>query len=121
MRTCNRHFPGTDRTTSNGYERDVAIDEKAMIDAISNLRERESASLEAIGYLMGADPAQLSRYLKGTRSTTLTNYIRIARALGYRSKLVLEKADVGEASSHVLSDLKIVPHQVRRITKSREK
>ena len=115
MRTCNRNFPGTDRQTSNGYERDVAIDEKAMIDAISDLREKESASLEAIGYLMGADPAQLSRYLKGTRSTTLTNYIRIARALGYRSKLVLEKADVGEASSHVLSDLKIVPHQVRRI------
>jgi transcriptional regulator with XRE-family HTH domain len=121
MRTCNRHFPGTDRRTSNGYARDVASDEKAMIDEISNLREQESASLEAIGCLMGADPAQLSRYLKGTRSTTLTNYIRIARALGYRSKLVLEKADVSEASSHVQSDLKIVPHQVRRIPKSPER
>ena len=53
-----------------------------MIDAISELRQKELSSLEAIGYLMGADPAQLSRYLKGTRSTTLTNYLRIARALG---------------------------------------
>ena len=94
MKTCNRNFPGTERTTSDGHARDVAIDEKAMIDAISELRQKESSSLEAIGYLMGADPAQLSRYLKGTHSTTLTNYLRIARALGYRSRLVLEKADV---------------------------
>lgn len=114
MRTCNRHFPGTDRETSDGYARDVAADEKAMIEAISGLRQQQSSSLEAIGYLMGADPAQLSRYLKGTRSTTLTNYLRIARALGYRTKLILEKADVTDASSQVLSDLKIAPHQVRR-------
>jgi len=114
MRTCNRHFPGTDRDTSDGYARDVAADEKALIDAIEELRQKEASSLEAIGYLMGADPAQLSRYLKGTRSTTLTNYLRIARALGYRTKLILEKADVTDASSQVLSDLKIVPHQVRR-------
>ena len=114
MRTCNRNFPGTDRETSDCYARDVAADEKALIDAIAELRHKESSSLEAIGYLMGADPAQLSRYLKGTRSTTLTNYLRIARALGYRTKLVLERADVTDTSSQVLSDLKIVPHQVRR-------
>ena len=114
MRTCNRNFPGIDRETSDGYARDVATDEKAFIDAMAELRQKESSSLEAIGYLMGADPAQLSRYLKGTRSTTLTNYLRIARALGYRTKLVLEKADVTDASSQVLSDLKIAPHQVRR-------
>lgn len=115
MRTCNHNFPGADRETSDSLARDVAIDEKAMIDAISNLRQKEASSLEAIGYLMGADPAQLSRYLKGTRSTTLTNYIRIARALGYRSKLVLEKADGSGRSAHVLSDLKIAPHKVRTI------
>jgi transcriptional regulator with XRE-family HTH domain len=114
MRTCNRHFPGIDRQTSERYARDVANDEKAMIDMIAELRRRDASSLEAIGYLMGADPAQLSRYLKGTRSTTLTNYLRIARALGYRTKLVLEKAEVSDASSQVLSDLKITPHQVRR-------
>jgi transcriptional regulator with XRE-family HTH domain len=121
MRTCNHNFPGTDRDTSDKFARDVASDEKAMIDAISDLRHKESSSLEAIGYLMGADPAQLSRYLKGTRSTTLTNYLRIARALGYRSRLVLEKADASEVSSSVLSDLKIVPHQVRRMPQRGEK
>ena len=121
MKTCNRNFPGTDRTTSDGYARDVAIDEKAMIDAISELRQKESSSLEAIGYLMGADPAQLSRYLKGTRSTTLTNYLRMARALRYRSRLVLEKADLSDSSSGVLSGLRIVPHQVRRTHHHREK
>ena len=76
------HLPGHRSHHKRRYARDVAIDEKAMIDAISELRQKESSSLEAIGYLMGADPAQLSRYLKGTRSTTLTNYLRIARALG---------------------------------------
>ena len=115
MRTCNHNFPGADRETSDSFARDVAIDEKAMIDAISDLRQKEASSLEAIGYLMGSDPAQLSRYLKGTRSTTLTNYIRIARALGYRSRLVLEKADGGGTSVHVLSDLKIILHKVRTI------
>ena len=85
-----------------------------MIDSISELRQQEASSLEAIGYLMGADPAQLSRYLKGTRSTTLTNYLRIARALGYRTRLVLEKADSTGAASQALSNLKIAPHQVRR-------
>jgi transcriptional regulator with XRE-family HTH domain len=121
MRVCNLDFPGTDRATSASFARDVASDEKAMIDAISDLRHRESSSLEAIGYLMGADPAQLSRYLKGTRSISLANYIRIARALGYRSRLVLEKADAGEASSNVLHDLKIVPHKVRRIQQRKDK
>lgn len=80
MRTCNRHFPGTNRATS---------------------------------------PAQLSRYLKGTRSTTLTNYLRIARALGYQTKLTLERAEVTVVSSQVLSDLKITPHQVRRAPRRR--
>ena len=75
MRIGNRHFPGTDRETSEGYERDVATDEKAMIDRIAELRLTETSSLEAIGYLIGANPAQLSRYLKGIRGTTPTNYL----------------------------------------------
>lgn len=121
MRICNLDFPGTDRATSAGFARDVASDEKAMIDAISDLRHTEGASLEAIGYLMGADPSQLSSYLRGTRSTYLVNYIRIARALGYRSKLVLEKAESSESSLSVLHDLKIAPHRVGRIHRRKEK
>ena len=111
MRTCNRHFPGTDLNTSQKFEADVAADEKAIVEAIAGLRHKES--LEVIGYLLGADPAQISRHLKGSRSTTLTNYIRIARALGYRCKIVLEKADTSPgAGGNILSDLKITPHKV---------
>ena len=113
MKTCNRHFPGTDGNVSRQFEADVAADEKAIIGAIAALRKTES--LEAIGFLLGADPAQISRHLKGTRSTTLTNYLRIARALGYRCKVVLEKAEATSASKDILSDLKITPHKVLNV------
>src|ERR1700761_408495 len=111
MRTCNRHFPGTDLGTSQKLESDVAADEKAIVEAIAALRRKES--LEAIGFLLGADPAQISRHLKGSRSTTLTNYLRIARVLGYRCRLVLEKADCSLDTGNILSDLKITPHKVK--------
>jgi transcriptional regulator with XRE-family HTH domain len=114
MRTCNRHFPGTDRVTSDRLASDVATDEKAIIDAISELRQKESASLEAIGFLLGADPGQLSRYLKGTCSTSMTNYLRIARALGYRCRIRLEKADESGTDGNLLADLKISSHKVFR-------
>jgi hypothetical protein len=110
MRTCNRNFPGTDLGISQQLETDVAADEKAIVDAIARLRQNQS--LEAIGFLLGADPAQLSRHLKGTRSTTLTNYLRIARALGYRCEIVLTKAETGSVTQDALSDLKITPHKV---------
>ena len=110
MRTCNRHFPGADRETSQQLENDVAADEIAIIEAIASLRQKQS--LESIGFLLGADPAQLSRHLKGTRSTTLTNYIRIARALGYRCKVVLEKAETATAPNRGLPDLSLGPHKV---------
>lgn len=110
MRTCNRHFPGTDREISRQFEVDVAADEKAIVEAIAALRRKES--LEALGFLLGADPAQISRHLKGTRRTTLTNYLRIARALGYRCKIVLEKAETTAATDHALSDLRIASHAV---------
>jgi hypothetical protein len=112
MRTCNRNFPGVDRDASDRLAGEVAADEKAMIDAIAALRQKEASTLEAIGFLMGTDPGQISRYLKGTSSTTLTNYIKIARALGYRSRLVLEKADAPGGASRLLSDLRIPGHKV---------
>lgn len=113
MRTCNRNFPGTEIEISRQFEADVAADEKAILEAIAALRQKES--LEAIGFLLGADPAQISRHLKGIRSTTLTNYLRIARALGYRCRIVLEKAETNPGASNVLSDLKIAPHKVLNI------
>jgi hypothetical protein len=113
MRSCNRNFPGAAPEVSNQFALDVASDEKAIVDAIAALRG-EASSLGAIGYLLGTDPAQISRHLRGVRSTTLTNYIRIARALGYRSKIVLERAE-----TDVLADLRIGAHKVHRTASRR--
>ena len=90
MRTRTRDFPGADPETNERLTREVARDEKAIINEILELRRTNPISLEAIGFLLGADPSQVSRYLKGTSSVTLTNYVRIARALGYRCRIVLE-------------------------------
>ena len=120
MKTCNRNFPGTNRTTSDSYARDVAIDEKAMIDAISELRQKESSSLEAIGYLMGADPAQLSRYLKGTAARCLP--IICGRTCARVSKQVgTGKSRRQRCLFRRVSGLRIVTHQVRRTHHHREK
>ena len=80
--------------------------------AIAQAREQELVELEEIGFLLGVGPNQLSRYLKRTCLISLTNYIRIARALGYRCRIVLEWADThGEANDH-LANVRISPHKV---------
>lgn len=112
MKTCKREFPGVDRQTSDRLALDVKTDEQAIIENIAELRRQSSVSLEAIGYLMGSDPAQISRYLKGSCSTTLTNYLRIVRALGYRCKIVFDKADTMGLDINPLAELKITAHKV---------
>lgn len=111
MRTRTRDFPGADHETSERLALDVASDEKAIVDEILELRRENPMSLEAIGFLLGADPSQISRYLNGTSGVTLTNYLRIARALGFRCRVVLEAADVTPGNAP-LSDLRIEPHKV---------
>lgn len=112
MRTCNLNFPGVDRKTAEQLASDVAEDERAVCEQLSALRGMEGASLEAVGFLLGSDPARISRYLKGTSRTSLTNYIRIARALGYRSRLVLEKADPAAGDAAALATLQVPRHKV---------
>ena len=111
MRTRTRDFPGADRETNERLTLDVARDEEAIINEILELRRTNTISLEAIGFLLGADPSQVSRYLNGTSSVTLTNYLRIARALGYRCRIVLELADIGPRNTPPL-DLRIASHKV---------
>jgi transcriptional regulator with XRE-family HTH domain len=118
MKTRTRDFPGADHETNDRLARDVAGDEKAIIDEILELRRKSPISLEAIGFLLGADPSQISRYLNGTSSVTLTNYLRIARALGFRCRVVLEAADITPGSTP-LSDLRIEPHNVRNARRPR--
>ena len=91
------------RTDGEEGMRDVAADEKALIGSVEPGSHRLPDGRRS-------GPA----FALSEGSTTLTNYLRTARALGYRTKLILEKADVTDASSQVLSDLKIAPHQVRR-------
>jgi len=111
MRTRTRDFPGADHATSERLALDVVSDEKAIIGEMLELRRESPMSLEAIGFLLGADPSQISRYLNGSSGVTLTNYLRIARALGFRCRIVLEPADAG-ADNTPLSDLKIASHKV---------
>jgi hypothetical protein len=110
MRTRTRDFPGADRETKERLTPEVARDEEAIINEILELRLTNPISLEAIGFLLGADPRQV-RYLNGTSGVTLTNYIRIARALGYRCRIVLELADIGPRNIHPL-DLRIASHNL---------
>ena len=111
MRTRTRDFPGADHKTNERLASDVASDEQAIIDELLDLRRKNPMSLEAIGFLLGADPSQISRYLNGASGVTLTNYVRIARALGFRCRIVLEVVDPG-AGDTPLSGLKIASHKV---------
>lgn len=117
MRTRTRDFPGADRETNERFTQDVARDEEAIINGILELRRRNPISLEALGFLLGTDPSQVSRYLNGTSSVTLTNYIRIARALGYRCRMTLERADTGPPDTPPL-DLSIASHKVTNVRRS---
>jgi transcriptional regulator with XRE-family HTH domain len=112
MRTRTRDFPGTDHKTSEQLALEVARDEEVIINAIIALRQTNPMSLEAIGFLLGTDPSQISRYLKGNSSVTITNYLRIARALGYRCRVVFEAANPAGSGNAALSDLKIASHKV---------
>jgi len=118
MRTRTRDFPGADHETSERLAFDVAGDEKAIINEVLELRRENPMSLEAIGFLLGADPSQISRYLNGTSSVTLTNYLRIARALGFRCRVVLEAADVSIGTTP-WSNMRIEPHKVSNVRRPR--
>ena len=118
MRTRTRDFPGTDHETSQRLALDVADDEKLIINEILERRQENPMSSEAIGFMLGADPSQISRYLNGTSGVTLTNYLRIARALGFRCRIVLEPAGPGPGTTS-LSDLRIAPHKVCNVRRTR--
>lgn len=119
IRSCRSIFPGTDSQTSDRFTREITADEDQFVSALRKLRTDEAVSLEAVGFLLGINPGQLSRYLKGNCSTTLTNYLRIARAMGYRTRIVFEKVDT-TAEADPLSDLKILTNRVPRPRKVAE-
>jgi len=118
MRACKQNFPGLDRDISDRLSQEVAIDESAILDSLAQLRKERSASLEAIAYILGNNPGRLSGYLKGSTTTSLTNYLRIARALGYRSRIVFQRAD-SESSDPLSDPLSTLRLHVHKVYKAR--
>lgn len=117
MKTRKRDFPGSDHETSERLALDVARDEETILNEIIELRRKNSISLAAIGVLLGVDVSQVSRYLSGISSVTLTNYLRIARSLGYRCEILLELADPDPR--HIpLSGMRISSHKVLNARRS---
>lgn len=99
--------------------RDVELDEEAAIAAITELRRAGAISFETIGFLLGTGANQISRYLNRSASITLTNYLRIARSLGYRCRIVLERVEDDTEMS--LSNLNTVSHRGLNLKASRER
>lgn len=116
-----KDFPGTDPNTNDKFLKDVAANQQAIVAAISSLRQHEAVSLEEIGFLLGVQAGQISRYLNGTCGTTLTNYLRIVRALGYRCQIVLERLDETDSTTPPASLQKIAPHLVRHVGRTSAK
>lgn len=97
--------------------RDVEADEQAAIAAIKELRRADGISFEAIGFMLGTGGQQISKYLNQSASITLTNYLRIARSLGYRCRIVLDRVE--ESSEVSLSSLNTVSRRAQDLRASR--
>jgi hypothetical protein len=115
MRTRTRNFPGADTELGDRMTSDVAADEKAAIDALCDLRRISAISFETIEFVLGT--SQISRHLNRTSSVTLTNYLRIARCLGYRCRILLEKAEDGGEQS--VASLNNVSHRIMILRRHR--
>lgn len=104
-----RKFQGLDEANSGRMDADVACDEHDMIEALAQLRHTAGISLETLAFMLGTAGGHVSRRLKQGGNINLTNYLQIARALGYRARIVFEKVDDGGAPS-----LNKVAHRVSR-------
>lgn len=93
--------------------RDVDADEQAALTSIAKLRQSSSISLETIGFMIGTGGNHISRYFNRTASISLNNYLRIARSLGYRCKIVFERVD--DKNEVTLSSLNDVSHRVQSL------
>ena len=112
MRTRTRDFPGADPETNHRLTEDVERDEATIINGLIEIRRENQISFEVIGFLLGSDASLISRNLRGN-GVTLTNFLRIARALGYRCRVSFEKADETELDAVAISNLQITSHKVR--------
>jgi transcriptional regulator with XRE-family HTH domain len=94
-----RKFQGLDEADGGRMDADVACDERDMIEALAGLRQAEGVSLETLAFMLGTAGGHISRRLKQGGNISVANYLQIARALGYRTRIVFEKVDDGNAQS----------------------
>lgn len=84
-----------DAETNVSMLRDIEQDERALLEALSGLRTKNKISLETLAYVLGASGDHISKYLRSGASISFVNYLRIARALGYRCRVHFERVDEG--------------------------
>lgn len=108
----NKGFPGLDSETAEHFMSDVSAQEKQFIDALRAARADENISLEELEFLLGVSSGQLSRYASGECALTITNYLRIARALGYRPQVTWKR--ISDPAEAALPNMKVLPHKVMR-------
>jgi hypothetical protein len=99
---------------------DVANDEKAIIDAIALLRQNDASSLEAIGFLLGGRLGPDIASSQGEQQYDIDELSSNSASIGYRCKIVLERAETITASKGVLSDPRIGTHMVHRANKTKK-
>jgi transcriptional regulator with XRE-family HTH domain len=89
-----RHdFPGLEPDLSTRLAADVAADEKSIVESIAALRKHRKRAQEELAFVLGSSAGDLSRIERGLQSPTLRNVIRIARAMGFRARIVFEEAE----------------------------
>lgn len=107
-------FPGADQGMADRLTKEVVEDEKAIVHALRNLRTNEAVSLEEVGFLLDIGAGQISRYLGGQCGISLKNYLRIVRALGYRCRVVFERAEEAANGEPPARDQRITPLRALR-------
>jgi transcriptional regulator with XRE-family HTH domain len=97
-----RHdFPGLEPDVSARFAADVAADEKAIVEMIAALRKQRKRAQEELAFVLGSSAGDLSRIERGLQSPTMRNVLRIARAMGFRARLVFEEAEGDTESARV--------------------
>jgi transcriptional regulator with XRE-family HTH domain len=107
-----RHdFPGLEPAINDRFVADVAADEKAIVEAIAGLRKSRKRAQEELAFVLGSSAGDLSRIERGLQSPTMRNVLRIARALGYRARVVFEDAEDKPAAGEAKVGKHPVVHQ----------
>lgn len=90
-------FQGLDDVESDQMASEVAHDELLMLDALAQQRRSAGISFETLAFMLGTAAGRISRLFDPESRISMRNYLLIARALGFRVRVVFEKVDDGRA------------------------